>query len=224
MAQAEDETRETLVRIFLDDIPVDINASELGVYLDLDRLVTGPAGVDVEDRAYVISLDTGETVFRAPRFFFGATGWQEVSAPDSFEGALGECHEADGELRRVRVCDAEISLWISRPLALGPPGAPPAVGIALSDDRFSAVFPPELTALSSLGNPTLDRRNFVTLFLHPPTGPSLKFISWNVRRFGPLERRLLGDDPFSVVREGNQAQLIWQADVIALQEVWSGRG
>jgi len=222
MAQAEDATGDTLIRVFLEDIPIHINANELGVYLDLDRLVAAPPGVDVEDRAYVFDLETGAVVFRSPQFFLGATGWQDGAAPDPFDGVLGECRVADGELSPVRVCDAELSVRISRPLGVGLPEAPASIGIALSDDRFSTVLPPELTDLATLGgDPTLDRRNFVTIFLTPPTGPSLKFISWNVRRFGPLERVLLGSDPFASVNEGNQAQFIWDADVIALQEVWS---
>jgi hypothetical protein len=213
------------LHIFLDDIPVDVNARELSVFTDLNRFVTGPSGLDpFSDRAFVFDLVTSGFEVRRPPFVPTAPRtWLPAGPVAGADGVLGGCFDDMGQTGAIRRCDAELEIGIPPNLSEAPAvGELPGIGIAVAEDGFGGAMPEELAQGLPAGDElSFTRTNYVTLlFARPPSIP-LRFATWNTRRFTAIEGCFQGGDDFRDVDLADQAAFVADNDVIALQEVWS---
>jgi len=215
---------ETL-HLYLEQIPVDINARELVVYLDRDRFTFGTSSVErTNDVAFAINLETGALSTRSPVYRFGIASWRPRASFGATSAALAPdgCVIAEGQLAPVRRCNAEFAIELPPdPLFAPDPAVLPGLGLAVSDDGFGSALPEELARGPTTGlERSFDRTFYVTLLFGRPRPIPFKFATWNVRRFSTLEQCLTADE-FQNVDLRDQAAVMAENDVIALQELWT---
>ncbi|MEZ4249427.1 MAG: hypothetical protein R3B99_14455 [Polyangiales bacterium] len=73
---------------------------------------------------------------------------------------------------------------------------------------------------TDLSTALLDRTKQVSLVFGRPEGVPFTFLTWNLARWGEGAERALAGGTFEHLPLSEHADLIWEYDIVALQEVW----
>ena len=216
------ETSPRRVHLYVQDMPLSIDSSEVAVYVDAHRFDTEAAGLARDDVRYVVDLTTGAA--RAEKVDWGARSrfrWRSIDAP-GLEASLGECREGLGSVDKVRVCDLELAFDLPRSHTAPAAGDVEGIGFAFSDDLRSMVMPEELAGPREDGlDPLVDRRRYMTLLFRRPDGVPFSIMSWNVAHWGRDFEWELTQSPYRHVTLAEIAKVMADYDIVGVQEMWS---
>ncbi|MCA9614483.1 MAG: endonuclease/exonuclease/phosphatase family protein, partial [Myxococcales bacterium] len=219
------------LRLFFDEVvlpqppppvytrPLPPPATPISVVIDYDRWAADPATLRDTDRLYSATVERGERSMRRAVSLGGVTRWESIAVDSSFQAATGGCVDGGPGLRR---CSLEMSIVLP-PSAFAPPasGLLPGIGIAIVDADGQAAVPEELVVgPTDLSTALLDRTKQVSLVFGRPEGVPFTFLTWNLARWGEGAERALAGGTFEHLPLSEHADLIWEYDIVALQEVW----
>ncbi|MCU0654196.1 MAG: hypothetical protein MUF64_02545 [Polyangiaceae bacterium] len=227
------------MRIFLENIPVPeistvagigLTNGRIRIYLDHDRFNGPTADFDSKDRIFEFDIVSGPGAIKRTLSFStvgGVAGWRNVcplagiacAEGNKFLVELAGCKVNPGTGTQLCSAEVRIPLLASDFQAPGP-GLQPGVGFAVTNANGSnptGKFPEDLTVVgppqSSL---LLDRKQLQTILLAPPRGFPVKYMSWNLRRFGGP----LASDGFGKVSNKEIGEFLAPYDIVAIQEGW----
>ncbi len=210
----EDETQ--TLRVFLDQIAVELNSTELFIVFDHKRFENASPLFGTEDRRLVANVDTGNV--QMEELSDGGI-WGPTAEP--FD-AVASCF--DDVTENLTRCSIELAIPLPESAFVAPTADTlPGIGLGVFDDAFLTGQPEELA--DTEGAAAIDRRSLTTLLFGRPQGVPLSIMSWNVARWGEGLEASITQDPFGDVPLASIAATMVPHDIVMVRALGAcGRG